>query len=537
MRGAIAAPQPLAAEEGVRVLRQGGNAVDAALVAALVQGVIDPHMGGIGGGGSLVVYQASSGECTVIDCHGRAGAGARPDMWQDLVTGEWRGGLGYRLRDAVNDVGYQSITTPGFLAGVQQALERFGSISWKAMLEPAVALAAEGFTVTPDLARWLSSASDDPARVGTPTRLWATAESRRIFTRDGSPLRLGDELIQLDLARTLGRLAEEGADAFYHGEIAAIMAGDLEANGALVTADDLANYVARINLPVEARYRGLVVRSSPPPAGGVTLLQLLTILEAYDLPTLGHNTPTYVDLVARAMQATFTDRAMLVGDPLFVDVPVQALLSAERAEQWRTRIDARETITVPRWRPAEAPTTTHVTAVDDAGTCATFSHTLGASSGVVTPGLGFTYNNCMNGMDPIPGRPNSIAPGKSRLTGMCPTVVFRDGRPILALGGPGGTRAISAVLQTILNWADFGMSPVEAVSAPRFHCHGEVVDLEARIPRDVVQELQRRGHEVERSLHSYDAFFGLVHAVELDHAAGRPRPAADPRAGGAALVE
>ncbi len=531
----VCAPQPLAVEEGVKVLRRGGNAIDAALVVAMVQGVIDPQMCGIGGTGSLHLYSADRGESRLIDFHGRVGSRAAPEMWQELVVAEARSGEGYLIKGHLNDVGYQSVTIPGTVAGLYQALERYGSVSWKEVLQPAIELAAEGFTVTPDLARWFASMSRDGVRVDTLARLCATEESCRIYTHDGEPYQAGEVLAQPDLARTLGRLADEGPEVFYHGELAQVIARDFETNGGLITSDDLESYVARVNLPLEASYRGFTVRSSPAPGGGISVLQQLRILDAYDLSAMGHNSPEYIDLVARTMQAAYTDRANLIGDPAFVDVPVDDLLGEERAGYWRERIDNRAHTSVPRWRVVDTPTTTHVSVVDGGGSCAALTHTLGASSGVITPGLGFTYNNCMNCINPVPGHPDSIAPGKSRLIGLSPTIVYRDEQPVLVLGAPGGTRIMGAVLQTIFNWVDFGMSPLEAVSAPRFDCQGDVIDLEARIPRDVAEGLRRLGHEAARSLHSYDEFFALVHAIEIDRGRGRLRGGADPRRGGVAL--
>jgi len=532
MAGMVVAPQPRAVEEGVGVLREGGNAVDAALTAALVQGVIDFQMCGLGGFGTFQVFLADSARHEVIDFHGTAGSRVSPDMWRDLFLGDARPDQGYWIEGLLNDVGYGAITTPGTLAGFQEIWRRYGTRSWKELFGPAIRLAAEGFPVTAELRSFWVREESTPARADGYHRLTWTPEARRVYTRGGEVYRQGETLVQLDLARTLERVADEGSDLFYRGEIAEQIDRDFEANGGYVTAEDLAAYQAVHGEPVRVTYRGYEVLSSPPPGGGVTVLQVLKILEAYDLAALGHNSADYIYLVARAMGAAFADRAREMGDPRFVEVPVDDMLSDERAARWRRRLDSGDPIEVAKLA-VEAPTTTHVSVLDRRGNAVAMTHSLGSSAGVVTPGLGFMFNNCMNSFDPIPGGPNDIRPGKARITGMAPTIVTRQGRPHLILGAPGGPRIMNGVLQTILNSLDFAMTPVEAVSAARFDCQGEHVDLENRITLEVEDELSRRGLRTERHHAAYEPYFSLVQLIRVE--GDRARGGADPRRGGLAL--
>ncbi len=531
MKGMVVAPQPLAVEEGVKVLRSGGNAFDAAVTAAFVQMVVDPQMCGVAGFG-VANLRAADGRHEVIDFNGTAGSRVTPDMWKDIVIEQDWTGYGYHVQGAVNDVGYGSIMTPGTVAGMAETLRRFGTISWADALAPAIRIAEEGFPVTPEL-WWLWNQPVPRERIAMRERLKATDASRKLYFRDDTEtLRPGELLRNPDFAQVLRRLAEAGPEDFYTGEIAARMAEDLERNGAFVTKEDLANYRVQVQTPLTTTYRGYTVHTNNLAGGGPCLAQILHILEHRDIASLGLNSVEYIDFVARAMQAGFHDWYTYGGDPRFVDVPVDWLLSRERAAEWFTRISNREPITVPLY--PEPASTTHITVVDAEGNCAAITHSLGSSSGVVTPGLGFTYNNIMNAANPIPGQPNSIAPGKARLTGMCPTIVLQGDEPVLVLGAPGGTRIITGVLQVLLNVIDHGLGPVEAVSAPRFDAQSHRLDTETRIPSWVKEELGRRGFQIVPNPAAYWTF-PLVQAVTRDPVTGELRGGADPRLGGAAM--
>ncbi|HSR22728.1 MAG TPA: gamma-glutamyltransferase, partial [Candidatus Eisenbacteria bacterium] len=369
---------------------------------------------------------------------------------------------------------------------------------------------------------WVSDYGPDVAR--SDRRIQWTPESRRIYTRDGELYEIGETVANPDLARTYERLAEAGPEDFYRGEIAAAIAADFAASGGFISIEDLAGYRPRVVEPVTGSYRGRRLVVPGPPAGGITLLQMLNFLERFDMAALDWPSPEAARRRVEAMGWAMADRDEHLADPLFTSVPVAELTDKEYAAAAAAR-------TVH-----DSPTTTHVCAVDEAGSAVSLTHTLGSSSGVVTPGLGFTWNNYLNCFDPRPGRMNSLAPGKTRVTMMVPMmVVAGDGRPELVMGAPGGTRIVNGILQTLLNLVDHGMGPLEAVAAPRVDYQGETVQAEQRIPSDVVDELRERGYRVERRPVSYDTYFSRVQLIQVG-ADGTLVGASDPRGdGGIAL--
>jgi gamma-glutamyltranspeptidase/glutathione hydrolase len=284
---------------------------------------------------------------------------------------------------------------------------------------------------------------------------------------------------------------------------------------------------------VVGTFHEYTIATSPPPHGGPTLLAMLNILEGDDLAALGHNSPEYITLVSLAMKAAFADRNPLLGDPHYVPVPLEMMTSKERAAQWRARIDRGEEIVVA-FVPPEPPDTTHVSVVDGQGNCVALTHSLGSSSGVITPGLGFMYNDSMVNFHPIAGHPNSIAPHKSRTTGMTPTIVYKEDRPVLVIGAPGATRIITSVAQVILNHLVFGMSISDAVLAPRFDCQGDVITCQARIPEYVCAQV-RRTYPIRRLPQSHGGL-ALVHAVSIDPQTGALSGGADTGSGGMPLL-
>lgn len=535
MPAMIVAPQPLAVEAGAKVLMAGGNAIDAAVACALVQGILSPQMCGIGGYALLTMHRAGSDPHAPIALDAPALAGARttPDMWQDQVLGPSPDGWGFFLKNKVNDVGYSSICTPGTVKGLATMLERWGTLSWAQASEPAARIAEEGFVVDTHLAMGWKSTLKLPGASTLLDYVMANAEARRIYlTTEGTPYSEGMRLRNPDYANTLRHLATHGPDDFYHGELAERMSHDLAANNSFVTAQDLAGYAVRDEQAVVGTYRGLTVSSATAPHGGPTLLAILNILEGYNLGAMEHNSPEYIYLVSMAMKAAFADRNLHLGDPHFVDQPLEWMMSKERAAEWRAQIDAEEPINVT-FTVTGSPHTTHVSVVDRDGTCVALTHSLGMSSGVITPGLGFMYNNSMVNFHPYPGHPNSIAPGKGRTTGMAPTVVFKDKHPVLVLGAPGATRIITSVLQVILNVVDFGMSVSDAVLAPRFDCQGESIRCQARIPSYVCDEVRKR-HPIVQMPMSHGGL-GLVHAITIDPGSGALAGGADTGSGGMAL--
>lgn len=528
MKGIVVCPQPRAADVGAEILAKGGTAFDAAVATAFAQMVADPFMCGLGGMGTLQYFRAEDRSSGMIDFHTRAGSQVRPDMWAADMRGRTEIS-GYTIFDDLrSDIGYRAIMTPGTVAGLWETHRRLCSRPWAELVRPAAAMARDGLEVTPFVHDFWAR-PPMPGVADGMARIRATDASARIFLHpEGRLWRVGEVLRNPDLAATLEALAEGGADLFYRGAIAGRIADDFAANGAFVTPGDLAGYKARHAAPVEGSYRGFRVLSNPPPGSGVSLIQMLHILEHFPLGSFEHGSAAHLDLVARAMAAAHADREEWLGDPDFVEVPVAMLVSRERAADWARRIRSGEFLGPVAGSPPSC--TTHVSVYDEAGNAVSLTHTLGTGAGVVTPGLGFVWNNSMKLADPVPGRANSLAAGKARTTGMVPTILLRGDDPFLVVGAPGGSVIISSVLQTILNVVDFGMSPVEAVSAPRIHCEGGPVFAEARVEGRAVRELRAIGHEVRHSPISYDPYQSRAHAILIG--SGEWRGGADPRGGG-----
>lgn len=511
--GIITCPQPEAAEAGADVLRAGGNAVDAAVACALVQTVVDPIMCGLAGFGTMHIRMAETGFHGFIDFHGRAPAAATPEMWQDLVIAEAEDGFGFVLKGAVNEIGYQSIMTPMTLRALDTALSRHGTLTLADLLPAAIAYAEEGVAVRPHVSSFWN---EDPGGGRQPhiefvTRFPAT---RAIYCHgDGTPLGVGETLRNPDMARTLRRIGEHGVDDFYTGAIAREIATDMERNGGLLSAADLAEVTPVDAEPLWGSYRGHRVATNQPPGGGIMIVEMLNILENFDLVAMGHNSPEYIATVSEAMKIATVDKDQRVGDPRFVDVPVAELTSKDYAAKMAGRIRRGEKTRVPRLNLGgeESKDTTHVCVVDGQGNAVSLTHSIGMPSGVVTRNLGFMYNGCMGVFDPRPGRAGSIAPGKARFTGMCPTILFDGSEPWFVIGAPGGTYIPMGVLQGILNAVDFGMSAQEAVGAPRFCTTSDTIDVTNRILRRTERALVAMGYDVRRSPFSF-AFAG-VHAL------------------------
>lgn len=528
MKGIVVCPQPRAADVGAEILEYGGTAFDAAIATAFAQMVADPFMCGIGGMGCFQYFRADTGENGMIDFHARAGSKVVEDMWAADSRGRTEVS-GYTLFDDFrSELGYTSILTPGTIAGFAEAHERLCSRPWADLLAPAARLAQDGLATASFAHEFLAR----EMMAGVPSglqRVSVTEACKAIHLHpEGRLYAVGELHRNPDMADTIEAIAAGGAETFYRGDLARTIAADLEANGAFVTAQDLAGYKTRTGDPVKGEYRGYTVASNPPPGSGVTLIQMLQILAHFDLGALHHGSAEHLDLMARAMAAAHMDRNDYLADPDFADVPLDMLSSQDQAAKWAERIRAGEFPGHGREEPQSC--TTHLSVYDEAGNAVSCTHTLGTGSGAVTPGLGFVYNNSMKLFDPIPGRFNSIAPGKARTTGMVPTMLLRDGKPCMVVGAPGGSVIISAVLQTILNIVDFGMSPVEAVTVPRIHCEGGAIHAEARIQGSTCRALTAMGHTVKQSAISFDPVMSRGHVILIED--GGWRGGADPRGGG-----
>ncbi|WP_417515312.1 gamma-glutamyltransferase family protein [Minwuia sp.] len=531
-KGMVSAPQPEAVEAGLDILRSGGNVVDAAIGAALVQTVVDPQMCGIAGFGSCHVHLAD-GTHTLIDFHGRAPLATRPDMWEHLIEGECDDGFGFLLKGQVNEVGYQCMTTPMTIKAFDEVLGRFGTHTLAQALDPAIAYCEDGFAVRPHVWNFWNT----PEVAGRMARYRGMTEDpsvAKIYTSDGKTLLgIGDILRNPDMGRTYRRIAEKGVEDFYHGEIARRIADDMAANGGLITLDDLAACQTVETEPLWITYRGHRVATNQPPGGGLVIAVMLNILQQFDLAGMGHNSPDYIATVSEAMKIATFEKDTRMGDPAFVEIPFDELLSEDYAKACAERIRRGEKQDVPRLNSGADPKeTTHICVADTEGNCVTMTHSLGSSGGVITEGLGFMYNNCMMVFDPRPGNAGSLAPGKARFTALSPTIVFRDDKPFLLVGAPGGTTITMGNLQAILNVIDFGMDAQQAVFAPRFTTTSNTIELTNRILRSTERELQRRGYPTMR--HPYSYMMPIVHAIRLVD--GKLDGGADPSGDGMAMA-
>ena len=527
-KGMVVTPQPEATEAGRDILAAGGNAIDAAIATALVQTVVDPLMCGIAGFGSLAVYSPSQNVHTYYDFHSPAPGAVRPDMWESLIEGEARDGYGFVLKGNVNDIGYQSICVPASLKAYAEAHRDHGKLPWAELFGPAIAYADSGWDVRPHVHTFWSE-EGMMGRVGSAERIAFTPAGRALYCRaDGSPKRVGDRVVNPDYGAVLRTIARSGADSFYRGEIADAIDADMRAHGGLLRRSDLKTFQIVRNVPMSRGYRNFRVTSNQAPGGGIMLLEMLGTLENFDLRSMNHNCLEYVRVVAEAMKAATRDKDLFIGDPSFVDVPTERLISKAHCAEIADAIKRGKKAEVARFNAGlPSKETTQVSICDAQGNCVSMTHSLGMPSGVITKGLGFMYNGCMGVFDPRPGRAGSLAPGKARFSSICPSIVFERDKPVLVIGAPGATQIAMGVLQVTLNVLDFGMTMLEAVSRPRFSATSNIIDLSNRIPRSIERELAGLGYQTVRSPLSHT--FAWVHGIKItpDGLEGGADPATD----------
>ncbi len=488
-RGMVVTNHPLASAAGSQMLLAGGNAVDAAVAALFALTVVEPMMVGILGGG-LAHIRMSDGRHVVLDGLSTAPRRATPDMY-DCLSDEI--GKQRDVRDRENVVGPRAVAVPGALAGWCEALARFGTLPLAEVLQPAIALAERGFTVTPYLSNCIA---DNVADLSRDPGLSA------LLLRDGQALPAGTRLVQSDYAKSLTLIAETGPAALYGGPLGTALTDFMAANGGLIGPDDLAAYRVETREPVRGSYRGHEILGPPPPASsGVHIAQMLNILEGYDIGAVGFGSPDAIHLLAEALKIAFADRAVATADPAFVEVPVARLIDKAYAQERRALIElARAKAWTAGLSGGESADTTHVTVADAEGNVVTATQTINGLFGACTqiPGTGMLANNYMFNFDPHPGRALSIAPGKRVFTSMAPMIVLKDGKLAFALGLPGALRIFPSALQAIVNLIDHGMSLQEAVEAPRIWTEGGVLELEEAFPETVADALRARGHRIVR---------------------------------------
>lgn len=486
--GMVVSNHPLASAAGAQMLAAGGNAVDAAIATLFALTVVEPMMVGLFGGGMAHIRMAD-GRHVVLDGQSSAPAAVGADFYKPT-------GNGYEVEGRANTHGAQAVATPGNLRGWCDTLEHYGTMNLADVMEPAIRYARKGFVVTPYLVACAAEAAGDLAQ---------DPEARRILTNDGKPLLVGQKLVMADYADTLSLIAANGPDIFYEGPLGERVIAALNRAGSLMTRNDLENVGTITRLPVSGTFRGYDIYGPPPPsAGGVHTIQMLKILEAFDLASIGFGTADAAHLTAEALRIAFADRAASTADPAFVDVPVSHLISDEYALDRRSRILMDRT---QAWQAGVSAGheahTTHVTIADRHGNIVSTTQTINALFGarMVIPGTGIIPNNYMALFDPIPGRANSIAPGKRVTTSMAPTIVLKDGKPRYALGLPGGLRIFGSVMQALLNLLEYEMSLQEAVEAPRLWTQGAELELEEGFPTDVESDLRSRGWNTLRLPH------------------------------------
>jgi gamma-glutamyltranspeptidase/glutathione hydrolase len=533
MGGVITCPEKFAADAGLAMFKQGGNAMDAAIATAIAQCVTNPMLVGIGGGGTLNAFSATRGgrhECIYFG--GVAGARAVPGCYEYI--GQAGKVTGYKVKNDENEVGYKAAMTPGFFRGMYTGFLRHGSgrVAWRDLFQPAIRFARDGFTVDNYVHQfWKPGGVQGDADIDA--KMHATPECARIYLKNGRVYQSGEVLVQPDMAQVIERVANEGPDVFYVGEIGQIMAADFAQHNGLLAAEDLGTYQALLIEPVRTTYRGYEITTDPPPACGVLVIEMLNVLELYDVKRLGWNTPEYLDILSRVMYLVFHDRARFMGDPRFVDVPVEMLVSKGYAAQLKAMIDRGADLRKDPYAPSPTEGTTHVSVMDDQGNTVGITHSLGSGCGAVTRGLGFMHNNHMSMFDPRPGYRNSLAPGKMPVTGGSPTIILKDGRPVIVVGSPAGARKATGIVQSIVNVIDFGMDAQTAVSVKRIHAEdvpGQVI-VEPDFPTDTITGLERLGRTVVRS--PYTARMALVYR---DPKTGHIEGGSDPRAGGGKAV-
>jgi gamma-glutamyltranspeptidase/glutathione hydrolase len=523
-RGMVVSASAIASQAGRDVLAAGGNAVDAAIATGFALQVTYPTAGNIGGGGFMVI-RLPNGRSTTIDFREKAPAASKPEMFTDSA-GAYSNRIHHRS--------HISVGVPGTVAGFALAHQKYGKAQWKTLVEPSVKLSADGFDLPTGLAGSLANSL---------TRFKTYPATEAVYSKAGVAYAVGERFRQPDLARTLTRIRDGGRDGFYRGETAKLVAEEMKRGGGLITEADLAAYEAKERAPIKGSYRGYeIISMAPPSSGGTAMVEMMNILEGFDLKATGHNSTQYVHLVTEAMRRAFLDRARFIGDPDFVNVPVERLTSKAYAAELR------KTIMLDKASPSapaqvtqvyESEETTHYSVVDASGMAVSVTYTLeaGYGLGAVVAGAGFLLNNQMGDFNGKPGltdstgligTPANVAmPGKRMLSSMSPAIVAKDGKLVAVVGTPGGRTIINTVLEVILNIIDFEMPIQQAVDAKRFHHQWlpNVITVERDgISPETLAALQARGHVVR-----VGGGQGTAHSIMVDAKTGLRIGAADKR--------
>ena len=530
--GMVVAQESRAANVGLAILKQGGNAIDAAVAVGFSLAVTLPKAGNIGGGGFMMVYLQQQQKVVAIDYREMAPLAAHRDMYLD-AEGE--------VDKQRSRYTHRAAGIPGTVAGLLMVLEKYGTMRRQQVLAPAIKLAREGFILSPAMADEIASRRQQLSR--------SNAGRAMFFKANGDAYQAGERFYQKDLAWSLEQISQYGSDAFYRGEVAARLVADAKKNDGLWTLQDFADYQAVQRQPIHGRYRGIDVYSMPPPSsGGIHLVQMLNTLENFDLSKLGHNSADYLQLLTESMKYAYADRSVYLGDPDFTDIPKAKLTSKAYGQILAQQIDIDQAKPSTAIKPGanlpyESHDTTHFSVADKAGNMVSNTYTINFSygSGIVAEGTGILLNNEMDDFSAKPGTPNAygllggeanaIAPRKRPLSSMTPTLLLKDGRPYIATGSPGGSRIINVVLQIILNTVDFKMNIADAASRPRIHHQWfpDVIQYEQGMSPDTLHLLKSKGQSLKQS-----TVLGNTQSIMVVD--GRYEGAADPRRYGSTAV-
>lgn len=506
-RGMVVSASPLASEAGLLMLKKGGNAVDAAVATTFAISVVEPFSAGIGGGGFLLFHSQKTGEIKALDFRERAPIKATKNMYLDAKG---------KVRPGASITGYLAVATPGTVAGMYEVHRRYGKLPWREVIKPGIALAKNGFIIS-DRVAWRSS----PAYEIRKQAILKNPAAKKIFTRNGEYYQPGEKLIQTDLAKTLEAISEN-PQSFYRGKIAETIASDMKKNGGLITIEDLKQYQAIWRNPVCGNFRKSKICSMPPPSsGGVHLLQMLNMIGDTDLKSWGWHHPDAIHLIIEIMKIAYSDRAEYLGDPDFVKVPISQLISPDYAQKRRQEINMKMATPSTAIKPEiktlknhESTETSHLNVVDaDRNAVSlTFTINLGFGAGIVTPGTGIVLNNEMDDFAVAPGVPNafglvgkeanSIAPKKTPLSSMTPTIITENNRLRMVVGASGGSTIITQVLQIILNVLESKMDVGTAIFVPRIHHQWLPDELRVEawgLDALTAEDLRRRGHKIRET--------------------------------------
>ncbi|MFJ8069811.1 gamma-glutamyltransferase [Peribacillus sp. NPDC096447] len=528
-KGIVSVSHPLAAEAGIKILKQGGNAVDAAAAIQLSLNVVEPMMSGIGGGGFIMIYNKKENKITMIDSREMAPQNVTPELFLD----EKGKPVPFSKRHTTG----KAVGVPGTLKGMEAALEKYGTLKLSQVMDPAIKQAEKGVKVN-----WITAQYIDE----NVKKLENNEEAAKVFVPNGKPLEEGDTLVQPNLAKTLKLIKKQGSNVFYKGEIGEALTKEVQKRDGTMTTEDLENYVVKEREPIKSEYRGFeVVGAASPSSGSLTVQQILELMEGYDVQKMGANSPEYLHHLTEAMHLAFADRAAYMADEDFYDVPTKGLLDEEYIKERRKLINPnkatadvkegdpwkyedQEPVSMEKVKEEKTPIgqTTHFSVMDKWGNMVSYTTTIEQvfGSGIMVPDYGFMLNNEMTDFDATPGGVNQVEPGKRPRSSMSPTFILKDGNPFMAIGSPGGATIIASVSETIMNVIDHQMTIQDAILTPRVYSAGyPTVRWEPGIEQNTRLELMAKGHVYEEK----PQHIGNVQAVIYDYERGRMYGGAD----------